>query len=427
MNLKIKLIKHKWVLFCIIGASVMGIVTYSLPIAEGDDILYLLSSISQGLAAIFALVFTITIFGAQMMQKFTALDRVIDGWTKGLMILFAIGILLPLLQLKTDYDALNLNLVDTANLSLAIDLSIATFCVLAVIPYLIRVNKTMKYEGGISKLSEELAMAVDSNHKATSLNRVSELLELGKSAADDVMENETIKIVKNLKDMGVEVTEKGWGDIAREIVYALKEIGLKNADKNLDGATREVLEALRKIGIKAADKVADEKLVNDVIINAVVGLREIGIGAIDNDLSDGTVLDSTYGLYDIGSKGVEKKLGLFHSADLIIVPVIEKENLIKVLLEIANKAYEKNEKKFKNASENSMMYLWALGAYVKKYLPQYAEEMALQLNKSNKRVIRELFGHQDIRERAMNWVPAPLKDALKAFEDLYDKSDYIQP
>lgn len=290
-----------------------------------------------------------------------------------------------------------------------------------------RVNSIMKYEGGISKLREEASEAIDSNHRVTASTKINELVELGESAADDVMENETIKIVKNLKDMGVEVTEKGWGDIAREIVYALIEIGLKNADKNLDGATREVLEALRKIGIKSADKVADEKLVNDVIINAVVGLREIGIGAIDNDLSDGTVHDSTYGLYDIGINAVEKKLRLFNPGDFIIVSVVEKENLIGVLLEIANKAYEKNEKKFKNASEASMMYLWALGAYVKKYLPQYAEEMALQLNKSNKRVIRESFGHQYIRKRAMNWVPAPLKDALKAFEDLYDKSDYIQP
>lgn len=53
------------VIFCIIGAAFVGMLTYHFPTAKGDDVLYLLSATSQGLAAIFALVFAITIFGAQ--------------------------------------------------------------------------------------------------------------------------------------------------------------------------------------------------------------------------------------------------------------------------------------------------------------------------------------------------------------------------
>ncbi len=146
--MKLRFTGYKWVLLCLIGASVAGILTYNLPIAQGDGVLYLLSSISQGLAAIFALVFTITIFGAQMMRKFTAMDKMIDKWTKILMLIFAIGIILPLMHLETNYDFLNdllhLNFDKTENLSLAIDLSIATFCVLAIIPYLMKVNRIMK-------------------------------------------------------------------------------------------------------------------------------------------------------------------------------------------------------------------------------------------------------------------------------------------
>jgi hypothetical protein len=208
-----KLGKHKWVIFCLIVASTVGLLTYSLPIAQGDNILYLLSSISQGLAAVFALVFTITIFGAQMMQKFTAMDKIIDGWTKGLMILFAVGILLPLIQLETDYDVLNLSFINTTNLSLAIDLSIATFCICALIPYLTKVNRIMKYEGGISKLSEELSEAIDSNHTSTASNKISELVDLGISSSNEMFEDDTTKIVDKLKSAGKECANKARADL----------------------------------------------------------------------------------------------------------------------------------------------------------------------------------------------------------------------
>jgi len=133
---------------CILGGLVVGVIVYFfLPISEGDDILYLLSAVSQGLAAIFTLVFTITVFGAQMRRKFTAMDKLIDKWTKVLMLVFASGIILPLIQLKTDKDLLNIPSISTADLSLAVDLGIATFCILAIIPYLMRVNRIMKYEG----------------------------------------------------------------------------------------------------------------------------------------------------------------------------------------------------------------------------------------------------------------------------------------
>ncbi len=82
--------------YSILVAFVVALVTSFLPLpANGSDDL-LIATISQGLAAIFTLVFAITIFAAQMMRKFTAMDMMIDIRTKILMIIFAIGIILPL-------------------------------------------------------------------------------------------------------------------------------------------------------------------------------------------------------------------------------------------------------------------------------------------------------------------------------------------
>ncbi|MCE8424736.1 MAG: hypothetical protein J5U17_03035 [Candidatus Methanoperedens sp.] len=89
-------------ILCFIVSSIVFLITYINPIATGDNILYFLSSISQGLAAIFTLIFTITIFGAQMMKRYSSMGRILDRWTIFLMIFFAIGIILPLITSRTN-------------------------------------------------------------------------------------------------------------------------------------------------------------------------------------------------------------------------------------------------------------------------------------------------------------------------------------
>jgi len=455
MNLKIKLIKHKWVLFCLIGASMVGVLSYSLPIAQGDDILYLLSSISQGLAALFALVFTITIFGAQMMRKFTAMDKMIDKWTKILMIIFAIGIILPLMQLETNYDFLNdllhLNFDKTENLSLAIDLFIATLCVLAIIPYLMKINSIMKYEGGVSKLNEEASEAIDSDHKVTASNRISELAELCMSAVENMPESKASNIVNTIKVLGNSVADKGWNAATFETLTKLEKIGLKCTEKKLDGrspeeyglmasgqlfsATEKVLEAIREVGVKAADKKLEKVSGFPVVELAITGLYKIGLQAIDSDLSDSTVFESCYGLLEIGKKVAEKKIGHYgNQTGLLFISsseIISEDNfrdesyVIVNLKRIAYRAYEKDQAKFKNTCEICMEYLWVLGVFVKKYLPEYAADLATTLKKSENQVFRDLFANENIREGAKKYIKneyPQLEGELKAFEELYDAS-----
>ncbi len=169
---------------CFIISVIVFFITYINPIASEDNILYFLSSISQGLAAIFTLIFTITIFGAQMMKRYTSMGKILDKWTIFLMIFFSIGIFLPLIQLEANYNYLPFEKI--ANLSLSIDLFLATFCVLSIIPYSIRINRIIKYESGISNLSAEASEAIDSNHKIAATNKMSELIELGNESVFDM-------------------------------------------------------------------------------------------------------------------------------------------------------------------------------------------------------------------------------------------------
>jgi magnesium-transporting ATPase (P-type) len=170
-------------IYCFIVSSIVFVITYTNPIAQGDNVLYFLSSISQGLAAIFSLIFAITIFGAQMAKNYTFFDEIVDKWTIWLMIIFSIGIILPLIQIIAKY---NLQPFDkVANLSLSVDLFLATFCVLSIIPYSIRVNRIMKYEGGIANLIADASEAIDSDHKITASNSMSELIEIGKDSINN--------------------------------------------------------------------------------------------------------------------------------------------------------------------------------------------------------------------------------------------------
>jgi len=93
---------YKWWIVCIIITLVVfSILYYVHPNECPENARYILSAISQGLAAILALVFTITLVVAQMTRRYTAMDKIIfRRETMFLMIVFGIGIIAPLLVLE---------------------------------------------------------------------------------------------------------------------------------------------------------------------------------------------------------------------------------------------------------------------------------------------------------------------------------------
>lgn len=533
-------------ILCLIVALIVFIITYINPITQKDNILYFLSSISQGLAAIFTLVFTITIFGVQMMKRYTSMSKIFDRWTILLMIIFGIGIIFPLIQLVVNHNYLPFDRI--ANLSLALDLFLATFCVLSIIPYSIRVNRIMKYEGGIFNLAEGASEAIDSGHKVTASNKVSELMELGKNSVYEMQWDKAYTIVEKLEFLGTEIVDKEWTDLGFSTISGIEEIGSKSWYKDIKLTVRAII-GLKAIGLKSVEKKLDgvpfyfgrssydlgtrhfidfyetssnldydsvctilgidspknslfrimdffnilnfqdeflraslytdlgkypknleyiniigthNKIINEsylkefelygikrfsslpqkimtelkeigmkasvesqsahgfaVASSALSGLKTIGISAIDNDLSDGTVSMSSYCMYEIGKASVKESLDIVNEVQKIFMIL---DYVVKSLETIANKAYIKDKNKFKNSYESSLGFLWVLGAYSNRYLPKYAEDMASELKKSNNRVIKDTFGSEDIRKDVREFLKnSEVIKELKAFEEIYDK------
>lgn len=255
-------------------------------------------------------------------------------------------------------------------------------------------------------------------------------------------------VYRGLKDIGLKVVEKGLSNATFSVLKCLEQIGLKCAEKRLDedilqrcgfvtvggsSITKEVMEALKEVGVEAADKELEKFSGFPAVVPAITGLKKIGLLAVDNDLTDYTVSISCVGLLDIGIKVVEKKIGFLGNplGLLFITPselkfeedLRDETYVIENLKQIANRAYKKD--KFKETSRISMVNIWVLGAFVKKYLPEYAEEMAKNLNESKMQVIKDLFGSKDIREKAIKYIEErfpELNDELSAFEKLYNKN-----
>ena len=144
--------KYNWWIICIIiFIAVFVILYYVHPNTDQDNARYILSAISQGLAAILALVFTITLVVSQMTRRYTAMDKIIFRHeTIILMIVFGFGVVTPLLVLKRGFWGWDVNL----------SIAIAFFCVFSLIPFLKGVNSVLKYDIGIANLNEETMQVV---------------------------------------------------------------------------------------------------------------------------------------------------------------------------------------------------------------------------------------------------------------------------
>lgn len=428
--------QNKLSILIVVIASIVGGSTYFFPLPTNrNDILYLLSSISQGLAAIFALVFAITIFGAQMTRNFAVLDKLIDSYTKTLMIIFSIGIISPLLILRIDVDILRMNSIHTANLSLAFVLSVATFCVLSIIPYSIRINKIIKYHSGIPKLNEEISEAIISFHEITASNRAIELMQLVDTALNDLSQQELLKIMGELRDIGKKFADRMWVNATLTYLAGMKSIGLRCVEKKFDenveynslnfimgelseanSPIKSILFTLQVIGIKAAD---NELLGLNVpvAIQAIDGLSKIGESAIDHNLGNDSFLLSSRGMFHIGIKMAERELNFFGH------PYRGISTVIKCIIDITNKAYHKDKNKF--SINESMVYLWVLGAFVNKNASEFSDEFIKNIKESNALVVKEIFESTDVRNKSKEYIKnnyTELEDEIENFETIYDKT-----
>ena len=264
--------KYKYWIYCLIPTFVVFLILYYFhPDECPENARYILSAISQGLAAILALVFTITLVVAQMTRRYTAMDKIIFRLeTKLLMFLFGIGIIAPLLVIYFGF----------WGWGVILSFVIASFCIFSLLPFLIGINNVLKYDIGIVNLNEEIMQAIRSENEAKAIQGIIDLESICKDAIKESRE-----------------------DTTSEIIHFLSEIGKKSIEMKLKNATFNVIIGFNNIGFDAIKKgFGDAKLF--FLINALGDLR---IGAAKNTWEHNAQL-ATHNLMIIGCKAAERNL-----------------------------------------------------------------------------------------------------------------------
>jgi hypothetical protein len=220
----------------------------SLPLGTSTDIQYLLSAMSQALAALFALVFTIVLVVSQMasIHSHRLVDSVFGKATKFYMTFFALAVITPFIALKTQYYRV---------VFVWISGTLAIICIIYLIPFMFSVKENLKIESLLISTSRKSAEKVKS-----SLQGKYKEYKLSKTEQDEFWEE--IRIIDNIalsawnrKDYDTFqiaisrllwiVTEiKNWHTI-QEIRIRLEEIG-RDVVKDIR-ASKIVLDSIRDV------------------------------------------------------------------------------------------------------------------------------------------------------------------------------------
>jgi hypothetical protein len=112
--------------------------------ANHTNLLYLLSSISQGLSAAFTLIITITLIASQILVKHGSdtLDRIFSFWVVMYIVFFIISIILPLILILKDNYNNNFEILNWIKISLIF----TVICLILLIPYMFWFKEKIKPE-----------------------------------------------------------------------------------------------------------------------------------------------------------------------------------------------------------------------------------------------------------------------------------------
>ena len=354
---------YNWWFFCIVAAiTVFVILFFIAPTTDqGNNARYILSAISQGLAAILALVFTITLVVAQMTRRYIAMDKIIfRPETIILMLVFGIGIIVPLLALRFGYFCIGVNL----------SIGIALFCVFSLIPFLKGVNGVLKYEIGIWNLNEEILEAIESGDKARIFNKYTELKEIVKSVTKEFRE-----------------------DVVLDVATILSGIGIKSAEKKLEKLTVLVESGLKFIGLEGIKK--GFEMVPILALSGLILIREkaaengwfLIVKTIDRELKD------------FKAKAARNNLDFVASYAMLALKIVDMA---------ANEGMD---------TKYTVTGLWRLGAFVTEYLPKQVAHVIHALKEMEKEVGKDLL--MEWERDCISGNPN-LKHALEEFKRRYE-------
>ena len=345
----------------IIAIAVFLILYYCYPDTEQDNARYILSAISQGLAAILALVFTITLVVSQMTRRYTAMDKIIFRHeTILLMIVFGIGVVTPLLVLKFGFWGWGVNF----------SIAIAFFCVFSLIPFLKGVNGVLKYDIGIVNLDEEIMEAIKSENEAKTVQGMMDLESICKDAIKESREETT-----------------------SEIIYFLSKIGEKTIETKFEHATFSVIKRLKNIGIDAIEK----GFKDDTLQFLAGALGNLRTGSAKNEWKPKAIL-ATLVLKEIGCKAAEKKL------------------IVTTSTAIGGLKYVSYVWKGIEFDRESVQGLCCLGVFATEYLPSLVDPVIQLLKEFERSIITDSM--RDLEESFVREYPN-LKSALEEFKRRY--------
>ena len=401
-EMRYKLEKYKWwILFIITLAvfSILSISDYANPNECPENARYILSAISQGLAAILALVFTITLVVSQMTRRYTAMDKFIfrrKTKTIILMIIFGTGVVTPLLVLKLGFWRYGVNL----------SIVIAFFCVFSLIPFLKGVNDVLKYDIGIGNLDEEILEAIELGYEPRAINKIRELNEIGESAVREFRKDAVKDILIQLSGIGKKSAGKRFEDATSLVVRGLREIGIGSIKNDMFPEIDEIREiqeiavmGLKDIGVEAAKNRSEE--LSGVVRGAIDGLKDIGTKAAENGFVR-TTINAVRGLKDVCMEIKPEELKNIRN----------KEDIIKNKKDIEIAMLAKYDKYI------AVNGVWCLGAFVTEYIPDLVDFVIENLKEMEGVIGRDLLMEY---EKGCIMDYPNLKSALEEFKRRYNE------
>lgn len=223
---------EKWIISAFIAIIVFFALCLIRSNTNPENARYILSAISQGLAALFALVFTITLIVAQLTGSYAIILKKENEFIF-LMVVFGVGIIIPLIILDLGFWCWWVNGA----------ISFSIFCIAALIGHFAGIiNEELKY-AWIEKLPGEIVDAIGLGNIPRASREIKDLGMLGRDRAKKGEEDQVMYVIRGLRLAGLEAVGKGkeFEDIASASINELREVGLEAARKKLDAQKARAL------------------------------------------------------------------------------------------------------------------------------------------------------------------------------------------
>jgi len=315
-----KTIKIITFLICITGALLLIAIfsgDFRIHTADPTSARYLLSAISQGLCAVFAFTFTITLIALQLVaSKYTirVFDFFFNKWTLGFMTAFIVTILYSFVVLS------RIGSVPVSPVQIDTSLILAGLSLFLLIPYFIQTKEHLKPETLISKIKQDGIKSISECEENLENPQKREELE------DEIEKNSVILrdiAIKGIKDLDSrtlrdsvsaiwDLVDKTFGPKKAEFSDIRSRGIIKPFDELIEVAlyegdffARAIVDALGSIGWRALPESPE------LSEKAVFELSLIGRGTLP---TPGTALEVAFELGSIGWRALPESPELSEKA-----------------------------------------------------------------------------------------------------------------